>query len=161
MNTPVIQALFSDRGWVLKLAGAALLFAGLCHLHLSAMNRVHASDAAVDHPAPADLGKQLRLWGSSVSAVDPFGFRVETESGPLSIRTGHPPALRPGDIVGFSARLTGPRLLHAEEYGVIHGYAWKRPLNYAVSIAVVLLVLARVRGRFRGRPSSGLFQGRT
>lgn len=158
--SPVIDGLFSDRGWGLKLLCAGVLFAALCNVHLAAMRRVRPSEAAIDHPAPSHLGGVVRRWGVAVTAVDPAGFSVELESGPVSIRTSAPP-VRVGDVVGFSARLEAPRVLRADDVDVIEGYAWKRSLNYAVSIAVVLLVLWQVRGRFRGRPSAGLFHGRT
>lgn len=157
----VIDGLFSDRGWALKLLLAAVGFAGLCQAHYDAMSATRPSEAAIDHPAPADLGGVVRRWGLPVADVDDGGFRVRLDSGPIYVRTAGPPAVRPGEAVAFSARLTAPRVLQAEEVAVIEGHAWKRPLNYVVSVAVLLFVLARVRGRFRGRPSAGLFRGRS
>ncbi|HYF00297.1 MAG TPA: hypothetical protein VEJ18_15350 [Planctomycetota bacterium] len=156
----MIDGLFSDRAWGLKLLCTGVLFAALCHVHLAAMHRVRPSEAAIDHPAPSHLGGLVRRWGLRVTAVDPSGFGIELDSGPVWIRSSGPP-VRVGDVVGFSARLEAPRVLRADDVAVIEGYAWKRSLNYAVSVAVVLLVLWQVRGRFRGRPSAGLFHGRT
>lgn len=157
----MIERLFSDRGWGFKLVATAGLFAVLCQTHSAAMGRMRPSEAAIDHPSSSHLGQLVRRWGLAVTGVDDTGFRVDLDSGPVYVRTSGPPGVRPGDVVGFSARLTGPRLLRAEEVAAIHGYAWKRPLNYAVSLAVLVFVLWRVRGRFRGRPSDGLFRGRS
>lgn len=158
---PVLDLLFSDRAWVLKLLATLLLFAALCRGHREAMARLRPSEEVIHHPAPHELGGTVRRWGLPVRAVDAAGFQVELRSGPVGVSTPDAPALRPGDRVAFSARLVGPRALAAEEVAVIHGLAWKRALNYLVSTAVVLFVLWRIRDRFRARPSDGLFRGRT
>ena len=157
---PVRDLLFDDRGWALKLAAAAVLFAGLCHAHRSAMLRLRPDAAAIDRPSPQDLGGVVRRWGVRVADVEAAGFRVEVDSGLLAVRTPGPPDVRPGDRVAFSARLAGARVVAAEEIAVIHGYAWKRPLNYVLSAAVLVFLLWRSRGLFRGRPAEGFVQGR-
>lgn len=159
---PVLESLFSDRGWAVKLLLAVLLFAGLCQAHRQAMIRRHPQERAIYFPAPADIGGEVRRWGVPVTRVESDGFQVDLHGSPVTLRGGEGlPPVRPGDRVAFSARLVGPSVLRAEEVAVIQGHAWKRALNYAVSLAVLGFVVWRSRRLFRARPRAGLFQGRT
>ena len=66
----------------------------------------------------------------------------------------------PGEFVSVVGRIAGNRRIEAVSVQVNEGWAWKRPLNYVVSVATVLVFLWLVRKRFRMRLSEGLFRSR-
>jgi hypothetical protein len=58
------------------------------------------------------------------------------------------------------ARPAGHRTVEALRLQVNEGFAWKRPLNYAVSVLVVIGYLWLVRRRFRWRIEEGVLRGK-
>jgi len=150
--------MFSDRGWILKAAAALGLLAWLC---ADARRRI-----AVEHPeiervalfTEALRGREFHLWARRVHALEPTGFQVNSSVGPMHILSSLRPAV--GDRVSVVARATGPRTLEAISVQVNEGFAWKRPLNYVVSILTLIGFLWIVRGRFRWRIHEGVLRSK-
>jgi hypothetical protein len=150
--------MFSDRGWIIKLAAAAGLIAGLCWM---AHWRIADEYPPVDRLAyegEALKGRTIFLWGRRVEAQDPAGFQIATSLGPIRVLSGVHPAV--GEYVSVVARATGPRTLEAVRLQVSQGFVWKRSLTYVVSILTVIAYLWIVRRRFRWRIHEGVFRSR-
>jgi len=128
--------MFSDRFWALKVALAAAAFAGLCRW----------SDVRLREPSPV-----VTLSANRVTASDPDWVEVLTSDGPIRVLGQCSPAARPGDILSATGTVIGPRQIQAIRLRVHTGYAWKRPLNYAVSILTLILFVAWAAPLFRGR----------
>jgi hypothetical protein len=150
--------MFSDRGWILKAAAALGL---LAWLNWDTQRRLGNEFPPLERLAvfTEDLRhRQFHLWAKRVEALDPTGFQIRSSAGPIHIVTPVRPEL--GDHVSVSGRATGPRTLEATSLRINQGYAWKRPLNYAVSVVTLIAYLWFVRRRFRWRPHEGIFRGR-
>jgi hypothetical protein len=150
--------MFSDRGWLLKTAAAL----GLMALLLADSRR----RLAVEHPPIEQLAfftealrdRTVYLWGYQVRAVEESGFQINSFVGPMHVRSREPVAV--GDYVTVVARPAGPRTVEALRLQVNQGFAWKRPLNYAISVVVLVGYLWFVRRRFRWRIQDGVFRGK-
>ncbi len=152
-----MKRLFSDRCWILKTGGALLLFALCCHQSQRLLGRLHAEpELAATHPDRV-LGMTCHLWAKRVLRSDASGFELPSKAGPIRIEGAR---AETGSIVSVVGTVTGPRLVRAERIHVNEGYAWKRPLNYGLSILTVLAVLASLRKRFRWRAPDGVVSGR-
>jgi hypothetical protein len=154
-----MNALFSDRVWILKLALAGGLFSLLCHRAEVDVPRVYPPPEAPARPGLPELGRTLYMGVRPVLATAPDGFDVQTRAGPCRIL--HPgPAPATGSFVSLVGVIEGPRLVRAVRIHPIDGWLWKRTANYAVSIATLLGCLWLARRRFRWRLKEGLFRSR-
>lgn len=150
--------MFSNCGWIAKLAGALALLAWLCsHTHQS-YSRLHPDVewAALFSDRCGD--RIIHIGDERVEGLDESGIRIGTHVGPVHVRTDARPPV--GEYVSILARATGPRMLEAISIQINHGYAWKRPLNYAVSIFTVVAYLWAIRNRFRSTIRQGVLRGR-
>jgi hypothetical protein len=150
--------MFSDRLWIVK-AGVAL---GLL-AWLGQDTRRRFSDLSPEIEMAAIDSGTLRpqifyFSAKQVQAVDGTGFQIHTDVGPMKILTPAQPAV--GQYVSIVARQSGPRVLEAVSLRLNDGYAWKRPLIYAISVITVIGYLWLVRRRFRWRIADGVFRGK-
>ena len=114
----------------------------------------------LNSPPPRETwfwGMTCNLWAKRVLSSDATGFEVPTQAGPLRVEGFQAP---PGSLVSVIGTVAGPRLIRAEKIRINEGYAWKRPLNYGISVLTVLAVLLSLRNRFRWRARDGVVQGR-
>lgn len=150
--------MFSDRLWVLKAAAVV----GLLALLFNDTRRT----LALRHP---DLERIPLHWSTlrdhtfhvaakQVRAADATGFEIGTRVGPMRVLIPTPPPA--GTYVTANVRAIGPRTLKAVDLQVLSGYAWKRPLNYAISILTVIVYFWLVRRRFRWKPEAGVFRSK-
>ena len=150
--------MFSDRGWLLK-AAAAL---GLLALLLAASRRrIGIEYPRIERMAFFDESlrdRKVFLWGYKVRAVEAAGFQVQTAVGPMHVLSAHRVAV--GDNVTVVARPAGHRTVEALRLQVNEGFAWKRSLNYAISVLVLIGYLGLVRRRFRWRIQDGVLRGK-
>jgi hypothetical protein len=153
-----VQALFSDRGWVWKVAAALLAFSWCCHDSQRALSKLHAQAEDAALKPERHLGMECYAWAHTVLSADSSGFEIRTKAGPVRVE-----GLRaePGQVVSVRGRVAGPRLIRADRLHVNDGYAWKRGLNYALSIIVVLAVAASFRRRWRCSAREGVLRERT
>ena len=150
--------MFSDRGWILKLALVAGLLACLCWNTRWRHAAVHPSAERVAYEGDALRGRTFFLWGRRVEAHDPAGFQIASTLGPLHVLSAVQPPV--GEYVSFVARAAGTRTLDVVRLQVSTGFGWKRPLTYVVSILTVIAYLWIVRHRFRWRIQDGVFRSR-
>jgi hypothetical protein len=150
--------MFTDRWWILKAASAFLLFAAVCTRSGDLLNDLYPPLERAILFTDDLRGRTLVLWGKQVLTSDATGFEVPSRAGPIRVLTPHPPPK--GAIVSMVAQPIGPRTLTASTYQLNAGWRWKRPLNYLISIFVVIGYLWAVRGRFRWRIQEGVFRGR-
>ncbi len=150
--------MFSNRLWIVKLALALGLFLLVCRLCAQELSAIHPDSDWVALPPPDAVGKTVFLFARRVRAHTPDGFIVDHSMGPYRIVS----ATRPesGERVSVRARILGPRLLQAEAWQSNEGHALKRPLNYVLSVLVVIVVLWMFRGLFRVPIREGLFRSR-
>lgn len=153
-----MKALFSDRLWLVKLALAAGLFAWMCHFAQAEIREIHPNVSRVAMFGDALRNKQVSVSAREVVGHAPDGFDVDTDVGPMRILTAERPPQ--GTIVTVRGRVAGNRRIEATRVQINEGWEWKRPLNYGVSVATVLVFLWLIRGRFRLRLSEGLFRSR-
>ena len=153
-----MSLLFSDRFRGLKLGAAAALFVGLCYWAHVRIGPEYPPLGVVALYGDRWRDKVVGAQGHSVLAHAPDGFDMESRDGPLRIVTPLRPAV--GTHVSVVGRVEGNRRIEAMNVKVDEGWAWKRPLNYGVSIATVLMFLWLIRGRFRIRLAEGLFRSR-
>ena len=150
--------MFSDRGWLLKVA----LTLGLLALLLSHSTR----RIALEYPRIERMAlfresyrdKTVLLWAQRVQAVEAAGFQIHTWVGPMLVLSREKVAV--GDTVTAITRPVGHRTVEALRLRVNEGFAWKRPLNYAISVAVLIGYLYLVRRRFRWRIQEGVLRSR-
>jgi len=150
--------MFSDRGWLLK-AAAALGLLALVLAH--SRRRISIEFPRIEQMA--FFNESLRdhsvyLWGYQVRAVEATGFQINTGVGPMHVLSTHPVSV--GEYVTVIARPVGHRTVEARRLQVNEGFVWKRPLNYAVSVVVLIGYLWLVRRRFRWRIQDGVLRGK-
>ena len=153
-----MRFLFSDRLWLLKAAAALGLLSLLCtKVHGAISDRFPPLERyALWHDSYRD--RFVHLTGERVIASDGGGFEIKTKVGPMRLLTSTPPPV--GSFVSCNARAVGPRTFRVLQLDVHSGYAWKRPLNYAISVLTVIVFLWLIRGRFRWQPEQGFFRSR-
>src|SRR5258706_11013058 len=139
--------MFTDRWWILKAVTALGLFAVLSFRSGSMLSELHPEVERVAVFTEDLRDKTLTFWGRKVLAADATGFDISSRAGPIRVLTSQPPPV--GTYVSAIARPSGPRTLTASSVYVNAGFAWKRPLNYGLSILVVIGYLWSVRGVFR------------
>jgi hypothetical protein len=153
-----MAGMFSDRGWLLK-AAAAL---GLLALVLTQSRRLIAKAyPRIEQMAfftESDRDRKVFLWGYKVRAVEAAGFQIDSAVGPMHVLSTQ--AVAVGDYVTIVARPAGYRTVEALRLQVNVGFAWKRPLNYAISVLVLIGYLWLVRRRFRWRIQDGVLRGK-
>jgi hypothetical protein len=153
-----MKALFSDRLWGLKLALAVAAFAVLGHHARGRMRERYPHIAGVSVYGDSLRGKTVSVQALTVVGHAPDGFDLDTSVGPMRIVSdGRPPV---GEAVSVVGRVLGNRRIEAVRIQANEGWAWKRPLNYSVSVATLLVFLWLVRDRFRLRLADGLFRSR-
>jgi hypothetical protein len=152
-----VRPLFSDRAWPLKVLVSLSLFAWCCHASQERLGRELVEPEEVVLQPERVEGKACHGWARLVLEAEEDAVRIDTSSGPVRVEGVR---AEPGSFVSFSGRAAGPRLIRADRYRVNAGYAWKRPLNYAVSAITVLVVAWSLRRRFRGRAAEGVVFGR-
>ena len=142
--------MFSDRFWGVKVALAAVAFAALCRW---SEDRLQEASPVESMPLRGDsfLGHVVHLSAKRVTASDPDWVEVQTIDGPIRLVGQSSPAARPGDVLSATGTVLGPREIRAIRLRVHQGYAWKRPLNYAVSILTLILFAVWAAPLFRGR----------
>lgn len=153
-----MKVLCSDRFWLAKLALAAALFALLCHDARARIGPLQPSYARVSVYGEKLRGQTVSAQAYEVLGHAPDGFDLDSGAGPMRIVTAERPPV--GETVSIVGRIAGNRRIEATRVQVNEGWRWKRPLNYAVSIATVLVFLWLARGRFRMRLAEGLFRSR-
>jgi len=154
-----MRILFGDRLWILKLAVAAGLLAALCHRARREFAEAFPSYRSIPVYFENQRGKTFYLWAKAVVAAAPDGFDIQTDVGRFRVVSPErPPA---GERVSIVGRATGPRTIEAAAVQRNEGLAWKRPVNYAVSIGTFLVFLLWVRRRFRWPIRDGFFRSRT
>jgi hypothetical protein len=153
-----MAGMFSDRGWLIK--GALAL--GLLGLLLAnTRRRLDVEYPHIERVAFFDESLRQRrvyLWGRRILAVEATGFQISTWIGPMHVLSGQQVSV--GDYVTVVARPVGHRTLEALRLQVNEGFVWKRSLNYAISILVLIGYLWIVRRRFRWRIHEGVLRGR-
>jgi hypothetical protein len=150
--------MFSDRWWIAKAAVALLLLAGLCARADRTLREIHPDVEQAAFFTDELRNKTIIVWGRKVLSRDAAGFEIDTKVGPVRVLTPEPPPL--GEVISAVTRPTGPRTLTATSLQINAGWAWKRPLNYILSVLTVLAYLWIVRGRFRWRIEEGVFRSR-
>jgi hypothetical protein len=153
-----MKHLWSDRLWILKPAAAILCFSWLGHRAAADFGRLYPSADRLAVDAERLEGKTVTLSARPVLGPAPDGFDVATYVGPMRVVAAERPPS--GARVSVLGRAAGTRRIEAVRVQVNEGWAWKRPLNYAVSTATLLVFLWLIRGRFRSRLSEGLFRSR-
>jgi hypothetical protein len=150
--------MFSDRGWLIKVAATLGLLALVLNV---SRRRINIEYPHIERMAFFDESMRDRrvfLWGYKVRALDATGFQINTWVGPMHVLSAHPVAV--GDYVTVIARPAGHRSVEALRLQVNEGFGWKRPLNYAVSVLVLIGYLWLVRRRFRWRIQDGVLRGK-
>jgi len=150
--------MFSDRGWILKLAAAVGLLAWLCWFARWRQAAEFPGVERLAYDSEALRGRSFYLWGRRVEAHDPAGFQIATGLGPIHVLSAVQPAV--GEYISLIGRGAGLRTLEVVRLQVSPGFAWKRPLTYVVSILTVIAYLWIVRHRFRWRIHEGVFRSR-
>lgn len=150
--------MFSDRGWILKAAGALLLFSLVCTRSQELLDEFHPEVERVAMFTDDLRSKTIGLLGKKVLRSDPEGFEIGSRVGPIRVLFPHPPS--EGEYVSLIGRPVGPRTLETSALQRNAGWGWKRPLNYVVSVLVVIAYGWSVRDRFRWRIPEGVFRGR-
>jgi hypothetical protein len=150
--------MFSDRWWIAKAGAALLLLAGLCTRAERTLKGIHPEVERVALFTDELRDKSIIVWGKKVLSRDATGFEIDTRVGPVRVLTPEPPA--EGEVISAVLRPTATRLLRATSLQINAGWAWKRPLNYAISVVTVLAYLWIVRGRFRWRVEEGVLRSR-
>ncbi|HVR86203.1 MAG TPA: hypothetical protein VMU54_17910 [Planctomycetota bacterium] len=150
--------MFTDRWWSVKAASALLLFGVVSARSGGTLSELHPELERTALFTESLRGKTLILWGRKVLTADADGFEIDSRVGPIRVLTPHPPPV--GAYVSGIAQPTGPRTLTASSVHVNAGFVWKRPLNYALSILVVIGYLWSVRRLFRWRIAEGVFRGK-
>ncbi|HEX7901404.1 MAG TPA: hypothetical protein VF950_26835 [Planctomycetota bacterium] len=134
--------MFSDRFWGLKAALAAAAFAALCRW---SDVQVRQADPPVESvPLRSELlrGRVVHVSAKEVTASHPDWVEVLTAAGTIRLIGQTSPAAKPGDILSAVGTVAGPREIRADRLRLHPGYAWKRPLNYAVSFLALALFVA-------------------
>jgi hypothetical protein len=149
--------MFSDRGWIFKVAGALLAFAALCHHSLRSLPELLVDDELIATKPHLVRGRQTHLWAKTVTAADPEGVTLAGKLGPIRVQGVQ---AAPGDVVTVVGLIEGPRLVRALRFQQNEGYRWKRPLNYAISLLTLAVVLVAAARRFRLRLRDGLLEAR-
>ncbi len=150
--------MFSDRGWLLKAATALGLLAVVLTV---SRRRISAEYPRIEQMAffnESLRDRHVFLWGYKVRAVEAAGFQVDSAVGPMHVLWTQPVAV--GDCVTVIARPAGHRTVEALRLQVNEGFAWKRPLNYLLSVLVLIGYLWLVRRRFRWRIQDGVLRGK-
>jgi hypothetical protein len=150
--------MFSDRLWIVKLVAVLGLLSWLGHDARRAFLELSPDVERVALNPEGHQEQMIHLWAQRVKQVSPSGFEISTKVGPMWILTPAPPPV--GEHVSILAHPVLPRTLQAVALQVNHGYGWKRPLNYALSVLTVLVYLWLVRRRFHWRIEQGLFRSR-
>lgn len=150
--------MFSNRFWLLKAVVALLLFAALGTASQPVLESLHPRIEQVTVFREDLRDKDVIVWGRKVLTADAAGFEIDTKVGPVRVLTPHPPPV--GAHVSAIARPTGTRTLRASSVQINAGWAWKRPLNYVLSILVVLGYVWSIRRLFRWRIGEGVLRGR-
>ncbi len=150
--------MFTDRWWILKAASALLLFALVSDRSSGVVSELHPELERVAVFTDELRSKTFSFWGKKVLTADAAGFEIDSKVGPIRVLTFNPPPV--GAYVSAIARPTGPRTLTASYTQVNAGFEWKRPLNYGLSILVVLGYLWSVRRLFRWRIEDGVLRGK-
>jgi len=150
--------MFSDRLWLLKAAAAVGLLSLVCNLSHQDITRRQPPMERLAISWEDHREKTFHQTAQRVQAADGQGFQIATTVGPMRLLTNMPPPV--GSFVTFNARPVGPRTLQILALDVHSGYAWKRPLNYVISILTVLGFLWLIRARFRWRPEAGFIRSR-
>ena len=138
--------MFSARFRGLKALAALLAFAGLAH---AARRQVPEVDPPIEAlPLRFDRlqGRPIHVAAKTVTASGPDWVEVKTASGPIRVLGQSSPPAKAGDVLSATGRAEGPRLVRGERLRTHPGFAWKRPLNYAVSVltfGIFLLWAAR------------------
>jgi len=150
--------MFSDRGWLLKVAAVL----GLLALLLSASRRrISTEFPRIEQMAFFNESLRERrvfLFGYKVRAIEASGFQIDSAVGPMHVLSTHPVAV--GDYVTVVARPAGHRSIEALRLQINEGFAWKRALNYALSVFVLIGYVCLVRRRFRWRIQDGVLRGK-
>jgi hypothetical protein len=149
--------MFSDRGWACKVAGALLAFASLCHHSARSLSDLLVDDEFVATKPHLVRGKLTHLWAKTVTAADPGGVTLACALGPVRVEGVRAAT---GDVVTVVGVVEGPRLVRALRFQQNEGYRWKRPLNYAISLLTLGVVLAAAARRLRLRLRDGLLEAR-
>jgi hypothetical protein len=152
--------MFSNRFWLLKFCLAVAVIAGLGHAARRDFARLYPTVEESAVPAPRLAGKTVWASPRPVLRVHEDGFEIETRVGPVRIEAA-PPFPRSGDYVSVRGRIVGPRRVAADLVQHNEGHGWKRPANYAVSLATLAVFLWLIRARFGSRVREGLFRSRT
>lgn len=150
--------MFTDRWWIAKVAAALLLFSGLCRWSGELLEELHPEPERSALYTDDIKDKTVLILGKKVESSDTEGFVYQTHVGPLRVLTPTPPPV--GEYVSAIARPVATRTLRASVVQVNAGWKWKRPLNYAISIGVLLAYLFHHRRLFRWPAAGGLFRGR-
>jgi len=154
-----VRALFSDRLWTVKLAVALALLAALCHRARRDYERDYPSYRRVPVYSARLKDRTVSLWAKTVTATAPDGFDIATDVGPFHVISPQRPPV--GERVSLVGRVAGPRTLEALAVQPNEGVAWKRPVNYIVSILAAALFFLWMSRRFRWPLSTGLFRSRS
>jgi hypothetical protein len=150
--------MFSDRGWLFKMAVALGLLALLL---TNTRRRISIKHPAIERMAlytEAIRDRRVLLWGYKVRALEPTGFQIGSGVGPMHVLWGQPVAV--GDYVTVVARAAGHRTVEALRLQVNEGFGWKRPMNYVLSVLVLIGYLWIIRRRFRWRIHEGVLRGK-
>jgi hypothetical protein len=150
--------MFSDRWWIFKVACALFFLAAVCRAGQNLLNDRHPPVERVAVFTDDLRNKTIALMGKKVLRSDAEGFEIASRVAPVRVLTSQPPPV--GVYVSLVGRPTGPGTLTASAVQINAGWAWKRPLNYIVSILVVLAYGWAVRDRFRWRIRDGVFLGK-
>lgn len=143
--------MFSDRLWWLKAAVALAAFAALCRWSEVQVRDFDPPIESLPLRSDALLGRAVHVSAKTVLASHPEWVEVQTSSGPIRVLGQSSPAARVGDVLSATGTVAGPREIRAVRVRVHGGYAWKRPLNYAVSILTLVLFVLWAAPLFRGR----------
>lgn len=138
--------MFSDRFRWIKAALALAAFAGLC-VHADA--EIARLEPPLETVSDSLRGRTVTGASKRVVASAPDWIEVSTSSGPLRVRGQTSPGARPGDTVTFFGEVVGPREVRPDRLRLNPGHAWKRPLNYVVSILTLLVWAAFAFGSWR------------
>jgi hypothetical protein len=150
--------MFSNRWWLLKATSALLLFAFISDRSSRTLNELYPEIERVAIFTEDLRSRTLTFWGRKVLSSDTAGFEIGSRLGPIRVLTPNPPPV--GVYVSAAARPTSIRTLTATSVHINAGFIWKRPLNYALSILVVLGYLWSVRRLFRWRIEDGVIRGK-
>ncbi len=154
----MMRRIFSDRFRLLKMGSGAFVFVLLCQHARSQFGALHPDLSRVTVFGESLKGMTIHAQARLVVGHAPDGFDLETRAGPVRILSPERP--RVGEFVSFTGRVAGERRIEAAGVQVNEGWAWKRAVNYAVSVATVLVFLWLIRGQFRTSLSEGLFRSR-